>query len=77
MDHKTPIMETIKFKTNINCAGCIKGVTPFLNNAQGVKSWKVDIANPDKILTVEVDNTDVQSVKQIVEKAGFKAESID
>ncbi len=24
-------MNTYKFKTNINCGGCIAGVTPFLN----------------------------------------------
>ena len=69
-------MDTLKFKTNINCGGCIKAVTPHLDKANGVKNWQVDTANPDKILTVEADGTDVHAVKQVVEKAGFKAEAI-
>jgi copper chaperone len=69
-------MTTLKFKTNINCGGCIKSVTPHLDKAEGVKSWQVDTANPEKILTVEADGTDAQKVRQVVEKAGFKAEAI-
>lgn len=69
-------METLKFKTNINCGGCIKAVTPHLDKATGVKSWQVDTNTPEKILTVEADGMDAQSVKQVVEKAGFKAEAI-
>ena len=49
-------METLKFKTNINCGGCIATVTPVLNTLEGVTKWDVDTANPKKILTVESDN---------------------
>lgn len=69
-------MKTLKFKTNINCSGCINSVTPHLNNAQGITSWQVDTANPEKILTVETDELDADQVKTVVEKAGFKAEKI-
>ena len=41
-------MKTLKFKTNINCGGCVSKVTPFLNNQEGVESWEVDTVNPDK-----------------------------
>lgn len=70
-------METLKFKTNINCGGCIKAVTPHLDKTEGIKSWQVDTNNPEKILTVEAENIDAGAVKQVVEKAGFKAEAID
>ncbi len=69
-------MEILRFKTNINCGGCIKAVTPFLNEAEGVKSWQVDTANPDKILTVEADGTDAQAIQNIVEDAGFEAQAL-
>ena len=69
-------MQTIKFKTNINCSGCIKSVTPHLDKAEGIKSWQVDTDNPEKILTVEAADTDAQAIKEVVEKAGFKAEAI-
>lgn len=69
-------MNTLKFKTNINCGGCIKAVTPHLDKAEGIQSWQVDTTNPDKVLTVQADGLDAQQVKSIVEKAGFKAESL-
>lgn len=70
-------MEKLKFKTNINCSGCIAAVTPHLNNAEGIKNWAVDTTNPDKILTVEVEGIDADEVADTVEKAGFKATEIE
>lgn len=69
-------METLKFKTNINCSGCVAKVTPFLNGEEGVEKWEVDINNPDKILTVQTDELSPEEVIATVEKSGFKIESI-
>lgn len=68
-------METIKFKTNIKCSGCIATVTPFLNEALGEDKWEVDINNPSKILTV-VGEKDGEKVIQAVKKAGYNAEKL-
>jgi copper chaperone len=68
-------METIKFKTNIKCSGCVAKVTPFLNEALGEDNWEVDYSNPSKILTV-VGEDDKHKVINAVEKAGYKAESL-
>ena len=67
-------METKQFKTTIKCLGCIAKVTPFLNEALGEDSWEVDINNPDKVLTV-VGDKDASKVIEVVEKAGYKAET--
>jgi copper chaperone len=48
-------METLKFKTNVNCGGCIATITPHLNQIKGIGKWNVDTSNPLKILTVETD----------------------
>lgn len=69
-------METIQFKTNINCGGCIAKVTPKLNEAKGIVTWKVDTGNPDKVLTVETDNFPGESVMEIVKKAGFSIQPL-
>ncbi|MFB6455017.1 heavy-metal-associated domain-containing protein [Chitinophaga sp. Hz27] len=69
-------METYKFKTNINCSGCVAGVTPHLNQAEGVEKWNVDTANPQKVLTVEAAGVSAEEVAAIVAKAGFVAEKI-
>ena len=70
-------MKTLKFKTNINCGGCVSKVTPFLNKQEGVENWGVDTTNPDKILTVESNGATEDNVKTTLQKVGFKAESID
>lgn len=69
-------MKTLKFKTNIKCGGCIAQVTPHLNNEAEIESWKVDTANPDKILTVSGTNVSSEKVKEVVKKAGYQAETI-
>lgn len=69
-------MKTIQLKTNINCGGCIEKVTPALNEAFGSSNWRVDTANPKKILTVTSDSADEDEVIKAVAKAGYKAEKL-
>ncbi|MBA5630209.1 heavy-metal-associated domain-containing protein [Moheibacter lacus] len=68
-------MKTFKFKTNINCGGCVSGVTPFLNQLENT-DWKVDTENPDKILTVESESVSEEEIIRMVKKAGFEIEMI-
>lgn len=68
-------MKTLKFKTNINCSGCLSKVTPLLNAETGIEKWDVDIYNPEKTLTVETSDLTSEQVIDTVKKAGFKIES--
>jgi len=68
-------MKTYKFKTNINCGGCVSGVTPFLNKLENT-NWKVDTENPDKILTVETETVSEEEILKAVKKAGFEIEAV-
>lgn len=68
-------METIKFKTNIKCTGCLATVTPHLNELAGENKWQVDLDNPQKILTVESDSSENEIIKAVKE-AGFEAEKV-
>lgn len=70
-------MEKLTFKTNINCSGCVKAVTPHMENTKGINSWKVDTESPNKVLTVEADGIDADDVIDLIEKAGFKAQALD
>ncbi len=74
-NNKTEKME-LKFKTNINCGGCIASVKPHLDKTNEIVEWSVDTANPNKILSVQTTILDAQQVIEIIQKAGFKAESI-
>ena len=69
-------METLTFKTTINCGGCVKAVTPYLNQLKGISSWQVATDHPDKILKVESESGDQQPVVKAVQKAGFKIEPV-
>lgn len=69
-------MKTLKFKTNLNCSKCVAGVTPFLNKVDGI-NWSVNTENPDKILTVESENSNEEDILKAVKKAGFSAEPIE
>jgi len=66
-------METLKFKTNIKCGGCIATVTPFLDAKEEISTWAVNTDSPDKILTVEGD-VSASTVIETLNKAGFQAE---
>jgi copper chaperone len=65
---------SLQFKTNINCDGCITKVTPFLNEAKGINHWEVNTANQDKILTVQTDGITKEEIIRKVQEAGFKIE---
>ena len=70
-------METLKFKTNIKCGGCIAAVTPHLNSLSDVEKWEVDTQNPDKVLTIQgKDGLSVESIVDTLERAGYKAEKL-
>ena len=62
------------FKTSINCGGCVKSVTPALNKVEGITSWKVDTENPLKILSVESENVNKDTIINAVKSAGFDIE---
>ncbi|WP_353482531.1 heavy-metal-associated domain-containing protein [Haliscomenobacter sp.] len=65
-------MESLKFKTNINCGSCVKAVTAFINEVEGVENWDVDTQNPDKILSVQGEGLQVANILEAVKDAGFE-----
>lgn len=67
-------MKEAKFKTNINCGNCVRAVTGFLADVQGISHWEVDTENPDKVLVVQGETVDIEEVKAAVEDAGFDIE---
>ena len=75
-EFENQIMKKYQFRTNINCSGCVAKITPHFSEHQGIESWKVDTDNPKKLLTIETKELGQKEVKEIIEKAGFKAELI-
>jgi copper chaperone len=56
--------------------GCLKSVTPFLNELENIDTWKVDLENTAKILEVNLDDENDEVVSEAVKKAGFEIEKM-
>jgi copper chaperone len=67
-------MTTLKFKTSINCGGCIAKVTPVLNQIKGIEKWEVDTNNPQKILSVETGEDNLEEIVTSLKNIGYRAE---
>jgi copper chaperone CopZ len=68
--------QTLKFKTNINCEGCLAKVTPFLDENKHIVNWEVDLTHDDRLLTIETNNLMITDIIEVVNMAGYKAEEI-
>lgn len=68
----------MKFKTSINCGGCVSTVTPVLNKIEEISEWNVDTVNPEKILSIETSAPlDPAEVIAKLKTVGHKAELIE
>ncbi|MBT2559115.1 heavy-metal-associated domain-containing protein [Hymenobacter sp. ISL-91] len=65
-------MSTLRFNTTINCANCVRAITPTLNGEPAISSWQVDTDTPNKVLTVNGDLS-AEQVVALVQEAGFEA----
>lgn len=69
-------MRTIQtFTTNINCGSCVRSVTPFLDEVEGVTIWRVDVEDERKVLTVEGTASE-DAIRKMVEEAGFNIQPL-
>jgi copper chaperone len=66
-------MSEIKFKTNINCTGCLSKISPVLNGERAIQNWEVDLNHQDRILTIETNQPERLDIPKIVAKVGFEA----
>lgn len=65
-----------RFRTSIMCNGCIAKITPVLDGAQGVVSWKVNLDSPDRVLTIVPDGITQEALMTLVREAGFTIERL-
>nr|WP_200980341.1 heavy metal transport/detoxification protein [Echinicola sp. 20G] len=64
----------IQLKTNIKCGACVATVQPKLDQLPNT-TWKVDLTDPDRILTAEGEAT-TQEIISALEEAGYNGEAI-
>lgn len=57
--------------------GCVNTVTPFLNQATEIQHWEVDLQDPNRVLTVDLeDGSQPGVVKEALKEAGYAAEEL-
>lgn len=66
----------LRFKTNLNCGGCVSKIKSDLDSAKGIFEWKVNTDNPEKILTVQSNGITEEEITAIIKSKGFSAEPI-
>lgn len=71
-------MNTLTFKTNIKCAGCIEKTTGVLNEVAGENNWEVDTKSADKLLTITTEQPiNKQALIEGLSEKGYKAEAVN
>jgi copper chaperone len=65
-------MDTLRFKTNLKCSGCIAAIKPGLEKTEGIGKWNVDLASPDRTLEVETREENAEDIMEAVKKAGYE-----
>ncbi|MFT4736537.1 MAG: copper chaperone [Cyclobacteriaceae bacterium] len=68
-------MESITFKSAIQCSNCEAKVKTQLDKYSEISSWHVDLSHEDRLLTVE-SSLSADEIQKIVMKAGFKTETL-
>ena len=73
-------MNTLRFKTNLKCNGCIQAIKPGLSSIPEIESWSVLLDVQDKILEVDFESGSEDEltikIKNEVTKAGYQIEQI-
>ncbi|ANH84046.1 hypothetical protein A8C56_18175 [Niabella ginsenosidivorans] len=69
-------MDTLRFKTNLKCDGCVSKITPALDELKEVHNWSVDLKDPDRILTLSGEALDEKAIEQALQQNGYRAEKI-
>lgn len=64
-------MATITVKTNLRCAACVATIRPVFDAEPGITSWNADVANPEKLLSVEGPTITRQRVEELLVSKGY------
>ncbi len=67
-------LKTWKFKTNLQCGGCVSNVKPALDEATGIQHWEVDLQDPERTLIVQAKGITKEEILALIASRGFKAE---
>jgi copper chaperone CopZ len=73
---KAKTMETVKFKTSIECNNCVNKVMTNLPQEKGIKDVKCDLASKEVTVSYQKDKNNTADIKKAIEKLGFTAKVV-
>ncbi len=62
-----------EFKSNIQCGACVNTVSTVLSDHPQIKSWEVDLQNPDRILKIDTELSQ-DELNDLLGKVGYEVE---
>ena len=69
-------METMTFKTNAKCMGCLAKIEEILQGKMNREEWNLDLSDSNRPLTVTSDKLAESEIVELISKAGFKIEQM-
>ena len=70
-------MNTMIFKTNAKCEGCLAKIEEILQGKISREEWNLDLSDSTRPLTVASDKLAADDVVELISKAGFKIEQME
>lgn len=70
-------MNTMIFKTNAKCEGCLAKIEEVLRGKISKEEWNLDLSDSNRLLTVASDKLAADDVVELISKAGFKIEQME
>ena len=69
-------METLILKTDLHCESCIQKVEPILKSDNSIKYFEFDLNHPNKLIKIEANHLNLNSILSQIENAGYTAEKL-
>ena len=69
-------IETVKFKTSIDCEDCVNKIMSNLPQEKGVKDVKCNLETKEVMVSFNNDKNNIAELRKSIEKLGFMAKEI-
>ena len=66
-------MQTLKFKTDLKCAGCMYAIKPYMDAIEDIESWDADLSSAETIVEVVAKSGSKEKIQEAVEQAISRA----
>lgn len=70
-------MNTMIFKTNAKCEGCLAKIEEILQGKIRREEWNLDLSDSNRPLAVASDKLAADDVVELISKAGFKIKQME